>query len=84
MSRILKVVNLSNWDGEDYEVVTQTSSGAICQETLKPGEEVSIMDAHLKGAVLFRPTESKEPELFKDDEGKQMVPKMDLRIGYPY
>ena len=42
MSRVLKVVNLSNWDGEDYEVVTQDSNGAIHQETLKPGEEVSI------------------------------------------
>ena len=39
------------------------------------------MDAHLKGGVLFRPTEEKDPRMFMDDKGNQIVPKMELSFG---
>ena len=90
MTRILKVVNLSNWDNEDYEIIQVGYGGKPTVETIKPGESVFVSDCFQSGGVLFKPVKRKdadgnpmEPEAFRDDDGRQLLPYMGLEFRNP-
>ena len=84
MSRTLKVVNLSNWDGEDYEITVLDYNGKPVQTTIAPGESTYVPGCHDHGAVLFRPVDRRLPDgqlvdkIFQNPEGEQVTPYMDL------
>lgn len=71
MTRVLKVVNLSNYDGEDY---------IVNGNYIKPGEAVFVFDQYKQGYVQFTPVEGGEtvPMPFRNEDGKQLVPDMQL------
>ena len=78
MTRVLKVVNLSNYDGEDFEIVQVSPQlDEPIHKTIAPGETTFVEGVHKDGALLFKPVESKKPEPFRDDEGRQKVPYME-------
>ena len=74
MTRRLCIVNLSNWDGEDYEVVTSELYAAE-KMTLRPGESLDI-SPHETAAIAVQATESKELEPFRNQDGVQVTPQM--------
>lgn len=81
MTRKLVLVNLSNYDGEDYDVVTRDHDGNEQRRPLKPGESVIVPEGHKAGFVHFEPTEGrKPPESFRGADGRQMFPTLKLSI----
>lgn len=81
MTRRLDIVNLSNWDGEDYDVVTTKESKHDASEkvTLKPGESLSVYP-HQLAAIAVVPSQSKELEPFRDESGAQVTPQMKVEF----
>ena len=87
MTRRLELVNLSNGDGEDYEVTLPNYLGDVTCVTLKPGERVSVGYSHVGGNIAFTPTQRKDTETgevvdtpFYNEDGKQVVPNMYLEF----
>ena len=78
MTRQLHLVNLSNYDGEDYEIITVHEHG-VEKGVIKPGDS-SYVPSYSKSTIVAIPRESKTPEPFIDDNGKQLLPKMNLTI----
>ena len=46
MTRVLKVVNMSNWTGEDYRVTFKGYDGEPITETIQPGQAF-YLPAHI-------------------------------------
>ena len=86
MTRQLEIVNLSNWDGEDYEVVYLSHTGKPCGVIIKPGESTGVVQAHEAGGILYKPVQRCDEEgkvinkPFEDENGKQTFPTMKLDI----
>ena len=86
MTRIFEVGNTSNWDGEDYAVIAQGFNGEAKSVYLKPGDKMSIPDAHSSGGVLYYPVDRRDEgihhmsiaESFRDAEGNQLTPRMEI------
>ena len=84
MTRTLEVVNLSNWDGEDYEVVILDHAGNPQKRVIKPGESMTVLNAHESGGILYKPVQRRDPETHDAidtpfyEDGKQVFPHMDL------
>ena len=76
MTRRLCIVNLGNWDGEDYEVVYGKGEKA----TLKPGESIAVHAYNETATIAATPIESKEPEPFRNQDGVQVTPQM--KVGF--
>ena len=78
MTRRIDIVNLSNWDGEDYDVYDAVTSHRLAR--LKPGESLMLSTWSNDQAALpiVVPVTSKTPEPFVDDDGKQVFPTMEL------
>ena len=70
MTRRIELVNLSNGDGEDYVITRPGETTRI----LKPGESMNLygQDVHIDQL------DSKEPQPFRNEDGAQVVPYMDL------
>ena len=80
MTRQLEIVNLSNWDGEDYEVSFWDEDREAETQTIKPGESAVIPCYSKVGKIRVTPTESQKPKPFKKS-GKQITPQMTLDFG---
>ena len=87
MTRQLALVNLSNWDGEDFEIVGPVFTGTIYGSNkhimLKPGEYVNL-NVPYEGEATFvmNATESKKPVPFiSEDKQKQLTPEMTVEIN---
>ena len=84
MTRTLQIVNLSNWDGEDYEVELENHDGSVVVKMIKPGESVMVMNSHKEGEVQYRPVQRRDEEgsvidePFYDENGVQVTPSMDI------
>ena len=86
MTRRAVFVNLSNWDGEDYEVVKFGYGKDAEFITVKPGASVDI-DYGAGDGFGFRPVQRRDSETgveiskpFMDAEGHQIFPRMLLSI----
>lgn len=64
MTRKIAIVNMSNWDGEDYEVTQMGHDGKPITETLKPCERTFLRNSHLSGCLMVNPVKSKTPKPF--------------------
>ena len=53
MTRRLCIVNLSNWDGEDYEISVATAAEGARTKVLKPGESMDLPMSSKPGAVTM-------------------------------
>ena len=81
MTRKLALVNLSNYDGEDYDVVYTDYEGKEHTKSLKPGESTIIPCTHKPGSVRYAPTQGRDtPEPFRGADGRQMFPTLKLSI----
>ena len=77
MTRIIGIVNLSNHQGEDYEIAD--ASGVTV--TVAPGECSYLSDSDSSQNVHVRPVESTPLEPFLNEEGNRVFPS--IRIGFP-
>ena len=88
MTRQINLVNLSNWDHEDYivEVIPSKPTDEGKTMLLKPGDHTSVYPIPYKGqpSVLVRITavEKEEPKPFYKD-GTQIVPRLTVTSPYP-
>ena len=91
MTRQIEIVNMSNWDGEDYEVTQLNHDGKPITETLKPCERTYLRDGYKSGGILIRPVESKTPEPFikkeivvrdgqRTEENIQVLPRLSVTL----
>ena len=80
MTRRIDIVNLSNWDGEDYDVYDAVTGRR--QARLAPGESTTLHSWSEDRAALpvVVPVTSKTPAPLTDDDGKQVFPVMDVRV----
>ena len=70
MTRSVTIVNSSNWDGEDYAVKV----GDGPKYFIEPGDKIMFCVYSKEIPISIIPLQSKEPEPFKDKEGKQILP----------
>ena len=76
MTRSMVFTNTSNWDGEDYELVSTSGDGGRVQKTvLRPGESATLYP-EATDTIVFTPLESKDPSPFMMN-GRQMIPQQD-------
>lgn len=73
MARMLKVVNLSSHEGEDFVV-----DGML----LEPGDDCVIANVSDNGRLIqvVPSIPSDEPQPLQNDTGKQVAPKMDITL----
>lgn len=77
MTRKLELVNTSNAEGENFEIVEVNSrSGQVTKRVIPPGESLYVFECYESGTILFRPVQDGEPKAFTGENGKQVVPKM--------
>ena len=83
MTRSITIVNTSNWDGEDYKVISKDNRPVEHPMPdqvviLKPGDQTVIYpDTH---NIVFEKLESKEPEPFRQN-GDQTFPEVITFVG---
>ena len=81
MTRSLRIVNTSNWDGEDFKVrmrpksLLPTEWSEVC---LKPGE---MTNCYSDWELQIEKIESKDPKPFYLN-GKQVFPRIKTFVGY--
>ena len=63
MTRVLEVVNLSNWEAEDFRVYYEDYQGKEQSVVLVPGESFTIPDNHEAGSIRWEPEEPMEPRV---------------------
>ena len=86
MTRQIAMVNLSNWDGEDYEIVTMDYNGLPIRSTVRPGETLYLDDVHDTGGVLYKPVQRRQEDgtvidkPFYNEDGKQTSPTIQVDI----
>ena len=81
MTRSVTIVNMSNWDGEDYIIRERlkNSKTAVPVETrLKPGESKQVCPEYID--IEFEAVDSKEPEAFRLN-GQQVFPFVISSVG---
>ena len=81
MTRTLQITNMSNHDGEDYEITMEVYKGELVKYTIQPGETIMVENAHVANMMFYKPFESKEPVPFRNEDGEQMSPWMNVGIG---
>ena len=85
MTRSVTIVNTSNWEHEDVEVNQIHLSAMDKTVRLKPGESMMV-GPYSKGPVAvirIAPVEEEEPIPFKDAEGNQDWPKVEVHKPKP-
>ena len=77
MTASITIVNSSNWDGELVKVERHETGFTI----LQPGESVVMHSKYLKSVTCFDDPD-KEREPMRNEDGKQVVPrvKVDFEI----
>ena len=78
MTQSVTIVNTSNWEGEMVEVLAGEKNDISIQ--LYPGESTQIHPSEYKNsiAVPIRFWRTGERKPFRDDEGKQVFPDVDV------
>ena len=82
MTRSAEIVNTSNYDGEDLEVITIGDSNVCDARVLRPGDYAHI-GAYVEGSksiVVLIPRTSKTPVPFVDEEGKRITPSLKVDL----
>ena len=80
MTRSVTIVNTANWEHEDVEVNQLNLRAMDKTVRLKPGE-MTVVGSHYKDLVSIiriAPVEEKEPAPFKDADGNQDWPRVDV------
>lgn len=87
MTRQLKVVNLSNHDGEDF-VVSGPHVGSIMLDSageasklVMPAESADVQLYAGETGLRIKAVDTKPPEPFRDAYGRQLSPEMELFLG---
>ena len=77
MTRRLDLVNLSNWQHEDYEV-TVYGEGGVLERRMSPGTALSLHAYSDQMLIVIKKVETIEPEPFLGDDGNQITPGMEI------
>ena len=81
MTRSVTIVNTSNWEHEDVEVLPMyDNKGDAEKVTLKPGDSLSI-GPYTNGQLVrvrLQAVQPAEPVPFRDADGKQDLPRVDI------
>ena len=80
MTRSVTIVNTSNWEHEDVAVNQIHLTAMDRTVLLKPGESMTVgpYDKNLVALIRIEPVEEKEPVPFKDADGNQDMPRVDI------
>ena len=80
MTRSVTIVNTSNWEHEDVEVVEMNEGWPSNKVVLQPGDETTV-GPYAKGqtvSVIMKAREHIEPVAFYDEHGDQDWPKVEV------
>ena len=85
MTRSVTIVNTSNWEHEDMEVIPMVDGWPREHRVLAPGDSMVGGPNGPEGIVsyLIRPRTRAEPVPFKDAEGNQDWPKVEIHKPKP-
>ena len=81
MTKSLTIINTSNWDGENYVVVTRVrGSGNICH-LLKPCDKLVVLPS--QEIIATYSISDENTKAFKDKDGHQVLPYVDVEMRRP-
>ena len=88
MTRSVTIVNTSNWEHEDVAITVhpnRASQGNLPPLRLAPGEKhvVGPYDKDEVVHITLLPIEEREPAPFKNEDGSQDWPKIDIHKPKP-
>ena len=85
MTRSITIVNTSNWEHEDVEVNQIHLSAMDRTVRLKPGEKMTVgpYDKNSVAVIRIGVVEDNEPVPFKDAEGNQDWPRVEVHKPKP-
>lgn len=85
MTRSVTIVNTSNWEHEDVEVVEMQNGWPVHRAVLEPGDKMvgPPNSPNLVTTYLIRGLSKKEPVPFKDADGNQDWPRVEVHKPTP-